>query len=185
MAAERLVLALPNDLSYLPIALAAVREAARKFGFEEEQIKSIELGLEEAASNVIEHAFEAGEESTFDIVCERIPLGLRLILREKGLPFDPGRVPSYDPEQSASKGSTMGLGVYLMKGMMDEVSFHNLGTEGKETRLAKYLSGTSVQPPFPPGAPPAEAAGPGPAQDRAIKEKIAYDVRAMRPDEAI
>ena len=142
---DSLRLTLPNDISFFPIALACVREAAKKFGFVGEVLNQIELGLEEAVTNVIDNASDLEEASTFDIVCERTPVGIKIVIKEKGMPFDPSRLPTYNPEGLAEGGPTAGLGVFLMKEVMNEVSFHNLGPEGKETRLVKYLPGKNIE----------------------------------------
>jgi len=178
-----LKLTIPNDLSYIPIARLCVSEAARKFGFPQESLFKIELALEEAASNVVQHAFEVSEDNTFDIICERIPSGMRIIIKEKGIPFDPARIPHYHPAPDIEGMSTKGLGVFLIKEIMDEVSFHNLGPEGKETHLIKYLPGKKIQEICPPSEllpDPAPHAG-APVN----REKIDYLVRLMNPEEAI
>jgi len=176
-----LKLILPNDMSYLEIAQLCVRETARKYGFtERSDLTKIELALEEAISNVIKHAYAGEEDRTFEIICERIPLGIQITLREKGIPFDPSRLPQYKKGDAIEDWATSGLGMFLMKESMDEVSFHNLGMEGKETQLIKYLQGQKVDA----GAlePPPEHKSSEPA---VITEKIAYDVRRMQPAEAI
>ncbi len=105
----------------------------------EGDIKKIELGVEEAVSNVIKHAFAPNEDAEFKITCERVPLGLEIIINDKGVPFDPTILPEYNPDDIKDDAPESGLGLYLMHQFMDEVSFHNLGREGKELHLYKYL----------------------------------------------
>ena len=157
MAAERIVylkeknskskypiLTLPNDLTYLPMAIGFAQQNAIQIGFEEGEIKKIELGVEEAVSNVIKHAFAPEEDAELMITCKRVPLGLEIIIKDKGMPFDPTTVPEYNPEDIKDNAPESGLGLYLMQQFMDEVSFHNLGREGKELHLTKYLHQDSV-----------------------------------------
>jgi anti-sigma regulatory factor (Ser/Thr protein kinase)/RimJ/RimL family protein N-acetyltransferase len=176
-------LTIPNDQSYLSIAQASVKEGARYFGFEDEDLYKIELGLEEAFMNVVKHAFDTDERSTFDIICERIPMGMKITIREKGIPFDPGRLPSYKPADDPDAVSGSGLGTCLMRGVMDEVSFHNLGAEGKEMHLIKYLRSRNIENYF-------EASELVPHEDppkkpTVIAERVEYDVRRMASQEAI
>ncbi|MCX5796690.1 MAG: ATP-binding protein [Elusimicrobia bacterium] len=178
---DSLKLTIPNDLGYLDLVLAFVRKAAEKFGFQEPALGEIELAAEEAVANVIKHAFEAAEQADFDIIAERAPLGLRLIIKDRGLPFDPSLLKDYDPKQALQK-DTAGLGMHLMKKVMDEVSFVNLGCEGKELHLVKRLPQKSIEEYFP-GQKLEEEAGPPAA--KVIQEKIPYDVRRMRREEAI
>jgi len=174
-----LKLTIPNDFSYLPIVLTCVRETAQKFGFEGPLLGKIELAVEEAISNVIKHAFASSETSTFDIICERIPPGIRIRIKEKGLPFDPAILPQYDPTKLMDEWAARGLGMHLMKESMDEVTFHNLGLEGKETHLIKFLPGKHA------GEEEAESVESAPAEPQVIQEKIEYDVRGLEPAEAI
>jgi anti-sigma regulatory factor (Ser/Thr protein kinase) len=173
-----LKLTLPNQMAYLPLAQSFVSEAARQFGFTGPELSQIQLGVEEAVTNVMKHAYDAEESRSFDIVCEQIAGGVRIVVHEKGMPFDPSQIPNYEPGWDLAGSSAAGLGVFLMRTMMDDCSFHNLGPGGKETRLIKYLPQASPEGRAP--APAAEPAAPG-----AVGQKIEYDVRLMRPEEAI
>jgi len=51
------------------------------------------------------------------------------------MPFSPDKVPDYDPGKLEKTMVADGLGVYLMKKMMDDVLFENLGREGKSLTL--------------------------------------------------
>jgi anti-sigma regulatory factor (Ser/Thr protein kinase) len=178
-----LTLTLPNDPSYSLIAQLCVRELAKKFGFDEKALREIELGLDEAVSNVIEHAFEADESNTFEIIAERVALGIRIIIKEKGIPFDPDQLPRFDPASLLEDGPVTGLGLFLMKAAMDEVSFVNLGPEGKETHLIKYLHHQNIKEQVPSSELQfEEICSPKPPS---LQKAIDYDVRLMEPREAI
>ncbi|MCX7019753.1 MAG: ATP-binding protein [Candidatus Sumerlaeota bacterium] len=178
---DQLKLTVPNDLAYYPIARSFVREVAKMIGFDGSELNQIEVGVEEAVTNVMKHAYDAEENSTFDIICEQIPAGIKIVLKEKGIPFDPENIPSYKPADTLDDISTSGIGVYLMKAVLDECSFHNLGTEGKETRLIKYLKDKPGQ------APPVRhsRASAETSEPEVIKEKLDFDIRLMDEHEAI
>ena len=179
---DSLKLTIPNDLSYLDIALNFIRETAAKFGFAKTELSQIELAGEEAVTNVIKHAFEKGEHSSFDIICERIPLGIKVIIKDKGIPFDASLLAQYDPAKVSAETRTAGMGVFLMKKAVDMVSFVNLGMGGKETHLIKYLPHKNINEYFPGQKLEVDDKPPAPV---IIKEKIPYDVRRMRSEEAI
>ena len=86
-------LTVPNDISYGSVVCSCVTAMAKKLGFDEDSVSMIELGVEEAFTNVVKHAFEPEEKATFDIVCQKIPFGLRIAIKEKGMPFDPSKIP--------------------------------------------------------------------------------------------
>ena len=132
-------LSLPPDLSYLHLALMVIGEAAQKIGFSGDDLYQIDLASEEAISNVMVHAYADQERENIQLICERAPLGMKITIKEKGLPFDPGQIPDYCPSDDIDKMSASGMGVFLMKKYMNEVYYRNLGMEGKETHLVKYL----------------------------------------------
>jgi len=178
---KNIKLTLPNELSYSPLAQAFVREVARKAGFEGSSLSQIDVAVEEAVTNVMKHSYDAEENSTFEILCEPLPEGaegIKIVIKDMGIPFDPSRILSYKPSHNIDDLSTAGLGVHLMKAMMDECSFHNLGPEGRETHLIKYLHAK------PETAPKAQTAHPD-AEPAVLKKKINYTVRRMEEHEAI
>ncbi len=138
-------LTVPNKIDYLPIIDKTVSTMARKLGFKKQDIAKIKVGLEEAVVHILETAFSPGEETTFDVILQPQTTGLKIILKEMGMPFDPKSVDEYDPAKLKDTYSEEGLGVFLMQQFVDEVSFLNLGKEGKETHLFKYFNNKSVE----------------------------------------
>jgi anti-sigma regulatory factor (Ser/Thr protein kinase) len=178
---EQSQLTVPNDLSYLPAIQAYVTEIGRKIGFEEEELNQIDLGLEEAVTNVIKHAFEPCEKAAFHIICQPMAAGLRIIIKDRGVPFDPSQTPQYHPDRISLDSSSKGLGTFLIRETMDEYSFRYLGKRGKEVHLIKYLKKGHIENYLPdrdlvkPEEPVAE-------EDR---ERIPIAIRWMEPDEAM
>lgn len=174
---------IPNDISYLEIAQKCVGETAKKFGFAGDDIAKIELAVEEAVSNVVKHAFIDAEDDGFDLICEKITRGIKIIVKEKGIPFDYEALPGYTPAGGAVKAETGGLGIFMMKKLMDEVRFFNLGSEGKEMHMIKYLTDKDILHYFPASELTVEA--PCVPAAKAITEKIPYEVRLMQPRDAV
>ena len=179
-----LKLTLPNDLSYVKYAHFCANEMATMIGFDQAARQSIELALEEAAATVIEHAFEPGESGTYEVIIQRIPVGMEIVLKDKGLPFDPSRIPEFNPDQAMAENADKGLGLFLMNENMDKVSFHNLGMEGKELHLIKYLPNKNIEAYFP-AADLQPVSDTPPTEPAVIQEKIEYEVRELYPSEAI
>ncbi len=172
----------PNNLDCIPIVQDCIAGVSRMMGFKEDEINKIQIGVEEAVTNVITHAFDPGEEASYEVVCQSVPLGLKIIVRDKGLPFDPKQIPEYKPDAMREKMSDAGLGVYLMKQCLDEVSFHNLGPDGMETHLVKYLAHKGVEEYLEEH----EIAQAKQAHKEAPeKREVSYNVRRMKLDEAV
>ncbi len=172
-------LILPNDLNYLHSAQNFVRDAATLFGLAEGELFQLEIGIEEAVTNVMKHAYDAEENRFFEIACESIPAGIKVVIKEKGIPFDPGQIPRYTSGTTPEDFSSKGLGSYLMHQMLDEVSYHNLGLGGKETHLVKYRKDKATI------ESEIRSAQETMSEPAVIREKVAYDVRGLQPGEAI
>ncbi|MCF8233857.1 MAG: ATP-binding protein [Bacteroidales bacterium] len=174
---------IPNDLSFVELLITAARKASVLLGFQESEIRQIELGLEEALTGIINNAFEAGEETTLDVIFSLERLGLGIKVREQGMPFDPGLIPEFSPEKFKEDLSENGLGIYLMKQFMDEYAFHNLGKEGKETRLFKYRQFDDLESLL--DTEELEKAKNEREAETLPKGSVAYDVRLLKPEEAV
>ena len=182
MVTRSSTLIVPNDISYLPAIQAYAREIAENIGFQKMDVQMMLLALEEAIVNVVKHAFEPSEKATYQIIFEPISSGLRIIIKDKGLPYAPSLVPEYIAPTGLDDIPGVGLGSYLMKKGVDELAFYNLGREGKELHLTKYLPYKSIEEYhdksdlelFP--APVAAEAGP--------IEKRPFTVRLMETSEA-
>ncbi len=83
-----------------------------------------QLVIEEAVVNVIRYAFPGGERH--DIVV-RIEIGereMRIEVIDDGVPFDPTRVPPADVTSPIESRPVGGLGIHLIRSMMDQVGYH-------------------------------------------------------------
>lgn len=132
-------LVVPNSLSYLSAIQSYSSEVAVKLGFQKNDVEKIMLALEEAVVNVVKHSFEPGERATYEIIFECMTTGLKIRIKDKGLPFASSIVPEYSAPADIDSTPVSGLGSFLMKKSVDEVVFQNLGREGKEFQLIKYL----------------------------------------------
>ncbi|MHB8110251.1 MAG: GNAT family N-acetyltransferase, partial [Syntrophorhabdaceae bacterium] len=138
-------LTVPNDIFYLPAIQAFVSEIGEKMGFDRRDVIMVLVALEESIVNVIKHAFEPDEQTTYQIIVQTMSSGIRVIIKDKGLPYSPSLVPEYAAPSDLDGAADTGLGSHLIKKSVDELFFQNLGREGKELHLIKYLSYRSVQ----------------------------------------
>ena len=168
-------LRLPADPSYVPALKLCVCEAAKKAGLSESDIDNVVLAATEAAANVIEHAFLPQEEGCFEIACESSSLAFKVIVRDKGYPFSPERAEEYSIDKVMKGGKVSGLGLYLMKHSVDNVSFHNNGTGGKEVHLVKYIDQSHIENRV-------DKAETGPSKK---PERIDYRVELLDPERSI
>ncbi len=123
------------ELESVRDVLAFIHQALVRHGLEENQAVKLDIAVEEALVNVIEHAFDPDMIGYFDVILERIPGAIQVTVADKGLPYDFKR---FDKEEG-------GLGVKLMKGLVDEVRFLSLGNAGKRVEFIKQLPHTNAE----------------------------------------
>ncbi len=142
---HRSKLSIQNDIGSLPEAEACVCKVAEQIGFSDHDNKQIQLAQEEALTNIIKHSFAPGQLE--DIVIEfcQVPLGLKISIWVKGIPFDPALFPVYSRKSLEKKYDDRGLGTYLIRNVMDEYSYINHGHDGIEVILAKNLATRSIE----------------------------------------
>ncbi len=116
-------LRLPARFEYLDEIREYVGDKARTAGFADKEVYSIQLAADEAASNIIEHAYAGMTDASLDLTCEFDGKRLRITFLDQGKPFDPSKVEKPDLKAHLSKRKIGGLGVYLMRKLMDEVHY--------------------------------------------------------------
>ena len=121
--------------------LNAIREfaaqAARDAGMGDSDIDAVQLAVDEACSNIIEHAYRGVKGGDIECTCDPGPNAVTVALRDHGRPFDPRKVPPADLTSDISHRRIGGLGVYLIHALMDEVRFEALGASGNVLTLTK------------------------------------------------
>ena len=96
---------------------------AREGGFGDKDVYNIQLATDEAASNIIEHAYEGDSDGVLDLSCGMEAEAIRIILIDYGEPFDPSAIPMPDLKADLSDRKIGGLGIFLMRKLMDEVQY--------------------------------------------------------------
>ena len=176
-------LTLPADFFYLPAVRSFVREIALTAGLLPGEADKMTLAVDEAVSNVIEHALLPEDKDVFDIVCKVSPFELEVVVKDKGYPFSPEKVEEFSVEEILKGKEPSGLGLFLMKHSVDDITFHNNGFGGKEVCLIKYIDHKHIEKYFKdPDVKPYEKPS-GPVQGPA--KKISYRVELLNTENAI
>ncbi|MDL1911807.1 ATP-binding protein [Chloroflexi bacterium CFX6] len=108
---------------YLDEIREFVGNIARAGGFNDKEIYNIQLATDEAASNIIEHAYEGVGDGLLEISCGVKGNVITIILVDHGEPFDPSEVPAPDLKADLSERKIGGLGIFLMRKLMDEIHY--------------------------------------------------------------
>ena len=115
-----------------------VVKAAQASGLDEKAIFEVQLAVDEACTNVIEHSYRGEDKGEIALRCERAEGGFVVTIRDHGQPFNPEDVPLPDLKCGLDKRQHGGLGLYFMRLLMDEVRFH-FDTEGNELTMVKRI----------------------------------------------
>lgn len=118
----------PANFEYLDEIRDLVARAARRGGFTDKEVYSLQLAADEAASNIIEHAYEGTTEGFIELSCEIRGDILTITMRDEGKTFDPSNVKPPNLAADLSERQIGGLGVYLMRQLMDEIHYQTEGT---------------------------------------------------------
>ena len=116
---------IPNDRKYATAAAIYVSEIARSIGMQDQDLKSLENGILEAVTALMDYSFEPDEKGSLEIICERIPEGLKVSLRDKGLPLGAGDSDSEAPAGSINDSRELGEPIFRLKEYLDEIRLNN------------------------------------------------------------
>lgn len=107
--------------------LSRVREfagqAALDCGLSNAATYAVQMAVDEAFTNIVEHAYGGECDEIVHTTCFLSPEGLKLVLRDCGRTFKPDEVPDPDLNAALQERKEGGLGLYFMRQLMDEVTF--------------------------------------------------------------
>jgi len=86
----------------------------------------VQLGLEEAIRNLIEHGAEA-RTGRIEVAIEPGPGRVVIVLEDDGRPYDPRSAPAYDPSRPLAEREPNGMGVHLLRNFMEEIHYEREG----------------------------------------------------------
>ncbi len=115
----------PAQVEYLDEIREYVGDIARSADYNERDIYSIQLATDEAVSNIIEHAYAGVKNASFELTCEVEKNSITITLLDHGKTFDPSKVAKPDVKADLSERKIGGLGIYLMRKLMDEVHYES------------------------------------------------------------
>jgi anti-sigma regulatory factor (Ser/Thr protein kinase) len=117
---------LPATLESLEGFRTLVSSYARGHGLDPGAVSAIELALEEALVNIARYAYR-GEPGEVEVGCRAEGDRLLLDILDWGEPFDPLAAPEPERTGGIEARQVGGLGIHLMKRVMDEVRYRREG----------------------------------------------------------
>jgi serine/threonine-protein kinase RsbW len=126
-------------LENLPKIGAFVAQSAKQAGLNDSDIYAVELAVDEACTNILEHAYKC-KGGKIVCTCEATPLGFRIVLKDSGPPFKPQGVRQPDFSVPLENLRIGGVGMYLIRKLMDDVRFEFRPNEGNVLTMVKRKS---------------------------------------------
>jgi len=112
-----------NQVEELNSIAARIEELAEVWELSMPLTMNINLVLEESVSNIIFYAFPEGGKHLIEIILSLINQELTIVIKDDGIPFDPTAKEQPDTNLPADERPIGGLGIFLVKKIMDIVSY--------------------------------------------------------------
>ena len=128
-----------SQTEQLQLVRSFISKAAQQFGFDEESVHRIALAVDEACTNIIKHAYEFAPDNDIDIRIITNDHKFEVIITHHGKSFDPESVRVPDMREYLSSYRKGGLGMHIMRSMMDKVEYKQLSDTVTEIHLIKFL----------------------------------------------
>ncbi len=125
-------LTLPCSPKSVSVIRGYVAELAGRLPFGATEVEDVVLAVGEAAANAVRHSIGAGRTARIEMRCRVDHTGLLVEITDPGDGFDPEHLRRPDPREQRAGG----LGIYLMRRIMDEVTY-TFDARGTTVRLLK------------------------------------------------
>ena len=116
-----------NDVANVPSLAEFVEGVCEEAEIDMMTTMQLNLAIEEAVVNVMDYAYPAGTEGEV-VVDAKVEDGvLQIVISDHGTPFDPTAKAEVDTTLPAEERKIGGLGIHLIRNIMDEVSYERVG----------------------------------------------------------
>ncbi|WP_024621721.1 ATP-binding protein [Metaclostridioides mangenotii] len=131
MTCDTIKMEISTNPDYVGIIRLATSGVANKVGFSVDEIEDIKVAVSEACTNAIRHS----EVNNFLIEFKLLQNGLCIEIKDQGKGYDIDSIEAVD----LSNPKEGGLGIYIIKTLMDEVEIDSRDGKGTIIKMTKYL----------------------------------------------
>jgi len=132
---DRIEIRVPCKPEYVRTVRRAVADFAESINMPQSAIEAVEIAASEAVANIVRHAYgDARRALPVRVKCSHRGNGLTLEVVDRGRGFNApprGIIPEVDPDREG------GLGIVLIKSLMDRVNYVSKPDEGTRIRMTK------------------------------------------------
>ena len=133
-----LELRLPSDDRYLHMVHELVRRLAESTGFEAKEAENIALAVAEATTNVIQHAYRGAKDREIEIHFDPGGESLEIVILHDGEPLSDVPLPDFNLDELVAEKRKGGLGITIMRQMMDRIDYGKAGSGKNMTVMVRY-----------------------------------------------
>ena len=119
-------LVIKNDISEINKLAVFIGELSEELVLTPELTFNLNLVLEEAVSNVIYYAYGEEKQKEISLMAKMSENNLIFVLTDSGKEFDPTKVPDADITLSAEEREIGGLGIFLIRQIMNLVEYQRI-----------------------------------------------------------
>ena len=116
-------LVLPNDIETIPQLNEFIDLVAEEVGLDMSLTMSLNLAMEEAVVNVMDYAYPNGQKGNVDIEVTADQEWMTFVITDTGIAFDPTTKEDADTTLSAEERPIGGLGIFLVRQLMDDINY--------------------------------------------------------------
>ncbi len=124
-------LTIQSSMEYLEQIRGFVSKAAETFGFEELEGYKIVLAVDEACSNIIRHGYGKSSDEKLHIVIQASDNRFTVTVNDSGKTYDIRTHPLPDMEAYLAAKKSGGLGIKLIRSLVDEIEYEQSNGENK------------------------------------------------------
>ena len=137
MAEKSYSFELKSDLAELDSLCENLETFGNRFGLSKKLIFEINLALDELFTNIISYGFKDGKEHIVRVTLTSENDALCLCIEDDGKPFNPIEFETPDVSCSVEECRIGGLGIHIMKKLMDEVCYERCNNKNMLTLKKK------------------------------------------------
>ncbi|MBN1231046.1 MAG: ATP-binding protein [Anaerolineales bacterium] len=116
-----------------------IKNSAIKAGLSTRDVYTLQVAVDEACANIIDHAYGGEDLGSIDISCSQVEDGVEIIIKDEGNPFDPDSHPDPDFTKPLEELPSRGAGLMMMRKCMDNLDY-SFSPEGNTLILYKKIS---------------------------------------------
>jgi serine/threonine-protein kinase RsbW len=132
--------AVPADAAQLTVLTGFLREFGSAVALDAAHVQTFELALEEIFMNIVMHGSQPGSTPLVEVSLQRAAESVTMTVEDNGPEFDPLSLPPPDVSAGLADRPVGGLGVFLVRKMMDTVSYARISGRN-QLRMSKRLDG--------------------------------------------